>query len=138
MHNIISHIQDENGNNMREHTEKDTSLWRCYKNRMGVSFPTNNNMELMELLPEVDTLQSLDSPITEEEIYGLVKFLIPYKAPGPDGFNGFFVKNACISSRKISSSYAFECQLGSMPFTFWIYPWALLNPLSRISQQLLT
>jgi hypothetical protein len=40
----------------------------------------------------VDDLQSLEAGFTLEEIEGVVKHIKLHKAPGPDGFNGMFLK----------------------------------------------
>jgi hypothetical protein len=41
---------------------------------------------------ESHDLHHLDNPSTPEEIEAMVKEIPPDKAPGPDGFNGHFLK----------------------------------------------
>src|SRR4051812_8265415 len=91
-HNVITSIQDESGNDLTDHSQKACAFWRCYKNRMGVSYPTNSHLDLSFLLSQVQGLHSLSEDISLKEIEGVVKFLKSDKVPGPDGFNGFFVK----------------------------------------------
>jgi hypothetical protein len=59
---------------------------------MGVSVPTSSSFVLSDILLPTDDLDSLIAPFSEEEILGIVKFMKPDRAPGPDGFNGLFLK----------------------------------------------
>jgi hypothetical protein len=49
------------------------------------------HFNLQELIQQHD-LQQLESPFTKEDIDRVVKRLPVDKAPGPDGFNGLFLK----------------------------------------------
>ena len=65
---------------------------QSFKARMGVVAPTVQNIDLSLHLSVVDNLDSLVQPFTVDEIEWVVKRLKSDKAPGPDGFNGLFVK----------------------------------------------
>jgi hypothetical protein len=47
---------------------------------------------LNSLITPRDNLESLGAPIYREEIDTMVKRIPSDKAPGPDGFNGLFIK----------------------------------------------
>jgi hypothetical protein len=59
---------------------------------MGVSVPTSSSFVLSDFLLPSGELDSVIAPFSEEEISGIVKSMKPDRAPGPDGFNGLFVK----------------------------------------------
>ena len=59
---------------------------------MGVSTPTVMPFNLNELLPALHNLGMLVDPFTTDEIEGVVKNMKTDKAPGPDGFNGMFLR----------------------------------------------
>ena len=59
---------------------------------MGVSFSTNDQVDLTSYLSVVPGLDNLADAFTDEEIDGIVKHLKPDKAPGPDGFTRLFIK----------------------------------------------
>ena len=59
---------------------------------MGVTIPVSRPFDLHELLPTVPDLQQLTDPFSDDEIVDLVKHMKTDKAPGPDGFNGMFLK----------------------------------------------
>jgi hypothetical protein len=48
--------------------------------------------ELQDLIQPVPDLESLVMPVSMEEINNIVRCMPPDKAPGPDGFNGLFMK----------------------------------------------
>jgi hypothetical protein len=49
-------------------------------------------------------LSHLDTPFTEEEIATVIKEIPIDNAPGPDGFNGKFLKNAGTLSKRTSGN----------------------------------
>lgn len=63
---------------------------------MGTTEKTENFFSLQDLLPADVSLSELGIPFSKEEIDNVVKELPSNKAPGPDGFNGNFIK-ACWS-----------------------------------------
>jgi hypothetical protein len=90
--NRIAEIQDDDGNVLSDHQEKANAFWLSYKGRMGVSVPTSSTFVLSDLLVPTEDLQSVIAPFSEEEISGIVNSMKPDRAPGPDGFNGLFLK----------------------------------------------
>jgi hypothetical protein len=90
--NRIAEIQDDDGNVLSDNQDKANAFWLSYKGRMGVCVPTSSSFALSDILHPVDNLDSLIAPFSEEEISGIVKFMKPDRAFGPDGFNGLFLK----------------------------------------------
>ena len=75
-----------------DHQQKASAFWSCFKMRMGVSIPTTQPFNLLEVLSATTNLEGLVAPFSLEEIEDVVKHLKTDRAPGPDGFNGLFVK----------------------------------------------
>jgi hypothetical protein len=67
-------------------------LWSSFKDRLGVSEFTRFLLDL-SALTQVVPLPVLDDPFSKEEIDAAVKEMHSNHAPGPDGFNGFFMKH---------------------------------------------
>jgi len=90
--NAISQLKDDNGNWVVDHDGKAALLFLAYKNRMGVSLQPQLRFDLDQLIHLNVDLSSLVEPFTKEEIDQIVKHMPADKAPGPDGFNGLFLK----------------------------------------------
>jgi hypothetical protein len=90
--NKIAEIKDDDGNVFVDHNEKANAFWLSYKGRTGVCIPTATPFNLEEIISPCSDLSSLVEPFYEEEISNIVKFMKPDRAPGPDGFNGLFLK----------------------------------------------
>jgi len=90
--NAISQLRDENGNWIADHDGKAALLYLAYKNRMGVSLQPQMLFDLDQLINLNVDLSSLIEPFSKEEIDQVVKNMPTDKAPGPDGFNGLFLK----------------------------------------------
>ena len=59
---------------------------------MGISANPPMLFDLANLIASVDSLQDLVEPFQQMEIDLIVKRMPTDKAPGPDGFNGLFMK----------------------------------------------
>ena len=70
------------------------NFWFQYnnKNRMGISLQPRMLFDLHSLISPSVNLDSLVAPFTKEEIDKIIKQLPIDKAPGPDEFNGLFMK----------------------------------------------
>ena len=90
--NKISQILNDNGAWIQDHEGKTGLLWNSFKNRMGISNEITMHFDLHDLITPRDNLQSLVEPFETEEINNIVKKMPIDKAPGPDGFNGLFLK----------------------------------------------
>lgn len=59
---------------------------------MGMTSSPVMLFDLASLITPVDDLESLVAPFCTNEIDTIVKHMPSNKAPGPDGFNGLFLK----------------------------------------------
>ena len=75
-----------------DHSQMARILWASFKNRMGQDQGINMGFDLQNLIQPVPGLQSLSEPFSTEEISTVLKELPTNRVPGPDGFNGLFVK----------------------------------------------
>lgn len=90
--NSISSLQDEDGNIVSEHQQMAGMLWGTFRDRMGVSTGIDMRFDLATLIDNVDGLDNLSAPFSEDEINEVLKSLPTDRCPGPDGFTGLFVK----------------------------------------------
>lgn len=74
-----------------DHEQKAALLWSAFKERLGVSNFVGISYDLESLLHR-EELDSLADPFSTEEISAMLKDMPSNHAPGPDGFNGFFIK----------------------------------------------
>jgi hypothetical protein len=79
-----------------EHSDKEKLIFETYKQRLGTCSTPTMQFDLEDLIEPTPGLQELSIPFTKEEIDIVVKSMPADKAPGPDGFNGQFLK-ACWS-----------------------------------------
>jgi hypothetical protein len=91
--NYITFIEDEDGNYITNHDHKAAIIWNSYKNRLGITNNLVMNFDLDHLVTRYE-LSHLDVPFTLEEIGTVLKEITPDKSPGPDGFNGLFMKKS--------------------------------------------
>jgi len=75
-----------------DHEQKAILIWNAFRERLEVSDFEGISYELGELLQEHD-LTELDVEFSNEEMDTVIKTLPNNHAPGPDGFNGCFIKN---------------------------------------------
>src|SRR3954468_24975800 len=90
--NSIVSLNLSNGTPCSDHALLAAAFWTSFKNRMGIARGIQMKFNLENLLVEVDDLHSLTVPFDKREIDGTVKKMPIDKAPGPDGFNGMFLK----------------------------------------------
>jgi hypothetical protein len=90
--NSIALLHDVDGNEVNDYQLMASMLLTEYKGRMGQSEPINMQFDLGVLLNKVDGLESLTRPFEEKEMVEVIKNMPVDRAPGPDGFNGLFLK----------------------------------------------
>ena len=56
---------------------------------------------LADLIQPIDGLHDLSRPFSQAEIDKVLKEMPTDRAPGPDGFNGFFLRNDGLLFRRI-------------------------------------
>jgi hypothetical protein len=59
---------------------------------MGMTSSPTMHFDLSGLFTPIENLDSLVAPFHTDEIDCIVKHMSPDKSPGPDGFNGLFLK----------------------------------------------
>ena len=90
--NTVSQVIDQNGQTVHSHEQKASLFLQCFKNRMGVTRDPEMVFDLSTLFPRHTDLECLVDMFSTQEIDSLVSIIPADKAPGPDGFNGFFMK----------------------------------------------
>jgi hypothetical protein len=91
-HNSLSSLTRQDGSIAVDHTEKAGILWQTFRDRLGFSSPIDQNFRFSDYIQPASDLNSLSAPFLHSEIDNLVAELPSDKAPGPDGFNGLFIK----------------------------------------------
>jgi hypothetical protein len=89
--NFIVSLTNQERNQITDHDQKANLLWTAFKERMEKSDFTRIAFNLSSMLTEHD-LDCIDSDFNPDEIDMVIKTLPNNHVPGPDGFNGFFVK----------------------------------------------
>jgi mannosylglycoprotein endo-beta-mannosidase len=90
--NNIAMLKNSEGIEISDHQEMARLLWVNYRDRMGSSEGISMQYDLGSLLAVVEGLDELTVPFTKDEMDGVIKHMPSDRAPGPDGFNGLFVK----------------------------------------------
>lgn len=90
--NTIASLKREDGSEITDHTEMAGMLWASYKGRMGSTEGIEMQFDLDNIITKVDGLEVLSRPFEKKEMDDIIKYMPADKAPGPDGFNGLFLK----------------------------------------------
>jgi hypothetical protein len=90
--NTIAMLHDTDGNEVSDHHAMASLLWAAYKHRMGKSDGITMEFNLHSLIKRVDGLEELTAPFQEKDMDDVIKDMPADRAPGPDGFNGLFLK----------------------------------------------
>lgn len=90
--NYISFLKTSGNIEVHEHDHKAAILWQSFKERIGMTEDTSKQFDIDNLaLQDID--DNITDPFTEEEIDNIIKTMPNDKPPGPDGFNGHFMKS---------------------------------------------
>lgn len=73
--------------------EKEEAVWHFYNELLGTPQQRDETLNLQAFYQPPHDLSGLDSPISEQEVWVVIKALPPDKAPGPDGFTNRFYKS---------------------------------------------
>ena len=71
-----------------------------YNHRMGCTTNPTMLFDLTQLVQTSDSLDEMSRPFGIEDIDSIIKQMPTDKAPGPDGFNGFFSKKLLGDSQR--------------------------------------
>jgi hypothetical protein len=91
--NLISTLVDASDSPVHSHSQKADRLWHDFKDRLGTCNFERMLFDLPSMLNQGTDLSSLETPITVDEINGIIKALPTNKSLGPDSFNNEFLKN---------------------------------------------
>lgn len=84
--NSIASLKLSDDSVVVDHVGKEAILYHTFRERLGQSSATKMQFDL-------DGLNTLSIPFTHEEIDEVIKVMSSDRAPGPDGFNGCFLKS---------------------------------------------
>lgn len=98
--NSISQLLNEHGVWVQDHESKAGLLWNSFKSRLGVSTNPVMLFNLDSLIAPVDGIDDFAAPFLHEEIDKVIRCMPPDKAPGPDSFNGLFLKEVLVFYRE--------------------------------------
>ena len=90
--NYISILKSENGISFDDHASKESILFEAFKTRLGTAKVPQMKFNLSNMLRSQVDFDSLTVPFTHEEIDAAINEMPSDRAPGPDGFNGAFLK----------------------------------------------
>ena len=90
--NSIASLTREDGSIATDHDGKAGILRQAFKDRLGTTIPIDQDFDFSSYIHRKDGLDSLSAPFLPAEIDAAVAHLPSDKAPGPDGFNGLFIK----------------------------------------------
>jgi hypothetical protein len=89
--NTITSIISEDGRSITDLGEKAALLWEEHRSHLGQTVQTQMLFDLSNLIQQ-HCLQSIAAPFTKEDRDLVVAKMPSDKAPGPEGFNGLFLK----------------------------------------------
>jgi hypothetical protein len=78
-------------NTVMDHDQKATILWNSFKERLGKTDNLNMLFDIEHLIQQQD-FSHLEIPFSKKEIDEVIAHMPNDKSPGPDGFNGVFMK----------------------------------------------
>jgi hypothetical protein len=111
--NSIPQLMNEQGILIHDHESKAALLWIAFRNRLGITTNPVMLFELDSLITPFDGLNDISAPFQLEEIDKVVKLMPSDKPPGPDGFNGLFLKKCWPIIKNDFCSLCFEFYSGA-------------------------
>jgi hypothetical protein len=91
--NNIASLLTTDGYVISEYKGKEEIIFQAYKERLGSCDQPQILFDLADLIQPAPGLEDLSIPFTKQEIDAVVQNMPLDKAPGPDGFNGQFLKS---------------------------------------------
>ena len=90
--NCIPQLLNDQEAGVQDHEGKAGIIWNTFKARMGVTTQPIMLFNLESMIDPSEGLESLTELFTQLEIDAVIRHMPRDKAPGPDGFNGHFLK----------------------------------------------
>jgi hypothetical protein len=91
--NFIVSLCTPDNSLITDHEQKANHIYESFRDRLGISEFDGIIFDMASLL-SLHNLDDLDEIFTNEEIKQVIKSLPNDHAPGPDGFNGLFIKKS--------------------------------------------
>ena len=91
--NNITSLTLQDGTIAEDHASKESVIFHSFKERLGTSSKHEMKFNLERIIKKIDGLDVLTVPFTRQEIDLVTKEMSADRAPGPDGFNGSFLKS---------------------------------------------
>lgn len=91
--NSIPQLLNDQGQWIYDHDGKAGLLWNAFRKHMGISTNPSMVFDLQSLVTTASELEELTLPFLQSEIDDIIRKMPVDKAPGPDGFNGKFMKS---------------------------------------------
>lgn len=120
--NLVQALKDKDGNIFSSSKDNMNMMVSFYKNLYSSTNPTEVDIENFLFLSQLfakltpDHILFMDSPISEEEIKQMIKFIKPNKAPGPDGFPiEFYKKFPPLIELILEKTFIHILQTGTLP-----------------------
>ena len=90
----MSSISTDDGIILLDHDIKAAHIWASFKNWIGISEKPHTTQLIGQYIQPASHIDfsQLEIPFTVTEMDGIVKHMPTDKSPGPDGFNGAFLK----------------------------------------------
>lgn len=76
------------------HKDKEEAIWDYYNALLGTAVPRASTMNLPAIFQPSRIMSDLDVPISEDEVWAVIRNIPQENAPGPDGFTVRFY-NTC-------------------------------------------
>jgi len=111
--NLITTLENSDGQSFTEHSAKANLIWDSFKERLGVSSFQSVNFHLPTFIHLVNDLSFLVNPILKDEIDSDLPF---DKAPSPDDFNIDFLRDVGILFPMIFITCAPPSSMGIFAF----------------------
>ena len=112
--NTITTIEVDDGRIVSDHNEKAALLLEEYKKRMGCTSNPVMLYNLSQLVVAREDLEHLSRPFSTHDIDTTDKRMPADKEPGPNGFNGFFLKSCWEILKKDFYTLCFDFFNGSL------------------------
>ena len=90
--NNIASLTTTDGIVVEDHTGKESIIFQTFKERMGSSSGNDLKFDLHRIIKKCHDLDALTVPFSNVEIDNVIREMPADRAPGPDGFNGMFLK----------------------------------------------
>lgn len=90
--NNIATLTADYGSCVEDHTSKESVIFQAFKECLGSSSTHEMKFDLARIIKRAEGLDQHTVPFTTDEIDNIIRLMPVDRAPGPNGFTGFFLK----------------------------------------------